>query len=381
LAIDYEHLGDKGKATEMYLKAIDHEVISAYAYLAMLYREEGDEANYRKWMREGMNHGNGLCCTLDADMTEEEFQALPEDEQDNLFSAIDARLAVGVVRCEGVCAYLQAVNYYSGTLGFEQDLEAAIQAAERGYDLGDPSCCTLIADMSEKDEEANTYLGLDDGQRAFMRLEALRFGDDSQLDVVVKAYHKGLFEGTIAEEVEREWLPKFKLTPLPKLVKDEMEPTVLVIHPDGYAEYMEADISKFHFMDPFKEIGELIDAADTRNVTVTQPLRDITETVDLEEGQSVAMFYDIDAEKKGLKVNPVATKLNGGEEMRGAVVIALEGDFVPMDCNDSGYRPVYSFTFYDDITAVFDEIYDLVGGQLYTDDDLEDDDGRYDPYA
>jgi hypothetical protein len=160
-----------------------------------------------------------------------------------------------------------------------------------------------------------------------------------------------------------------------------MDPTVLIIHPDGYSEYLEVDISKFFFMDPFKEIGQLIGAADTRNVTVAQPLRDITKNVDLEEGLNVTMFYDIDGEKKGLKINPVATELNSGNEMRGAVVIALEGEFHPMDCNDSGFRPVYSFTYYDDITAVFDEIYDLVGGHLYTDDDLEDDDGRYDPYV
>jgi hypothetical protein len=96
---------------------------------------------------------------------------------------------------------------------------------------------------------------------------------------------------------------------------------------------------------------------------------------------NVAMFYDLDTEKKELKVNPVATQLNNGIEMRGPVVIAREGEFQPMDCNDSGFRPVYSFTFYDDITAVFDEIYDFVGGHLYTDDDLEDDDGRYDAYV
>ena len=92
------------------------------------------------------------------------------------------------------------------------------------------------------------------------------------------------------------------------------------------------------------------------------------------------MFYDIDAEKKELKVNPVATKLSGGKEIRGEVVIALEGKFQPMDCNDSGYRPYYSFTFYDDIEAVFDEIYDLMDGQLYSDDDYEDDDEFEDDY-
>ena len=36
---------------------------------------------------------------------------------------------------------------------------------------------------------------------------------------------------------------------------------------------------------------------------------------------------------------------------------------------------------FDDIEAVFDEIYDLMDGQLYTDDDLEDDDGRFDAYV
>ena len=306
---------------------------------------------------------------------------MPESERDRLHCAVDARLAAGVKRCEGVCAYLQACNYYYGSLGFEQDFEAAMEAATKGYTLGDPFSCALIADMSEENGEAHECLKLDEGQRAFMRLEALRYGDESQLEAVVKAYNKGLYEGNIAKEVEREWLPKFKLKPIPNLVKDEMDPTVLVIHPDAYTEYLEADLSKFNFMDPFREIGQLIQAENTCDLSVSQPLRDITKAVDLEEGRNLTMFYDMDAEKKGLKVNPVATKLSGGKEIRGKVIIALEGDFQPMDCNDSGFRPFYSFTFYDDIEAVFDEIYDLMDGQLYTDDDYEDDDGRFDAYV
>lgn len=379
MAYAYETLDDLENAKLMYHEAIAHGEERACFFLAYIYRNEGDADTYRRLMLEGIERGCALCCILDADMEEEEFYGLSLNKQTQTRREITKRLKQGIELGEGLCAYYLAYNHYHGDLGFKRDIKKAFEYANEGYRLGDAYSCSLIVDM--QDDETPKDFKLDDKQMAFMRLEALRFGDDSQLDAVVKAYHKGLFEGAIAEEVEREWLPKFKLTPLPKLVKDEMEPTVLIIHPDGYAEYLEADISKFSFMDPFKEIGELIDAADTRNVTVTQPLRDITEAVDLEEGQSVAMFYDIDAEKKGLKVNPVATKLNGGEEMRGSVVVALEGDFVPMDCNDSGYRPVYSFTYYDDITAVFDEIYDLVGGQLYTDDDLEDDDGRYDPYA
>ena len=381
LAFAYDQLGDKENAKKMYRKAIDNKVVASYVHLALLYKEEGDNANYRKWMLEGIDQGNGLCCMLDADMGEEDFQALPESERDTLHCAVDARLAAGVKRCEGVCAYLQASNYYYGSLGFEQDFEAAMEAATKGYTLGDPFSCALIADMSEENGEAHECLKLDEGQRAFMRLEALRYGDESQLEAVVKAYNKGLYEGNIAKEVEREWLPKFKLKPIPNLVKDEMDPTVLVIHPDAYTEYLEADLSKFNFMDPFREIGQLIQAENTCDLSVSQPLRDITKAVDLEEGRNLTMFYDMDAEKKGLKVNPVATKLSGGKEIRGKVIIALEGDFQPMDCNDSGFRPFYSFTFYDDIEAVFDEIYDLMDGQLYTDDDYEDDDGRFDAYV
>ena len=381
LAYAYEQLGDKKNAKKMYEKAVDNKVVTSYIHLAMLYRNEGDEANYRKWMLEGIDQGSGLCCMLDADMAEEDFQALPKSEQDMLHCAVETRLAAGVLRCEGICAYFQAYNYFYGTMGFKQDFEAAAQAVSEGYGLGDPFSCALAADMSEESNEANEYLKLDESKRAFIRLEALRYGDDSQLKAVVKAYNKGLYKGNIAEEVEREWLPKFKLKPIPNLVKDEMEPTVLIIHPDAYTEYLEADLSKFNALDPFQEIGQLINAEETRSLSVAQPLRDITEAVDLEEGRSLTMFYDIDAEKKELKVNPVATKLSGGKEIRGEVVIALEGEFQPMDCNDSGYRPYYSFNFYDDIEAVFDEIYDLMDGQLYSDDDYEDDDGRFDAYV
>lgn len=379
MAYAYETLDDLENAKLMYHESIAHGEERAYFFLAYLYKNEGDTDTYRKLMLEGIERGCALCCILDADMEEEGFYGLSLNKQTQTRREITKRLKQGIELGEGLCAYYLAINYYHGDLGFKRDIKKAFEYANEGYRLGDASCCNLIVDM--QDDETPKDFKLDDKQMAFMRLEALRFGDTNQLAKVVKAYNEGLYpQEAIQEEIRREWLPKY-IKPLPKLVKDEMEPTVLIIHPDGYAEYLEADISKFSFMDPFKEIGELIDAVDTRNVTVTQPLRDITEAVDLEEGQSVAMFYDIDAEKKGLKVNPVATKLNGDVEMRGAVVIALEGDFVPMDCNDSGYRPVYSFTFYDDITAVFDEIYDLVGGQLYTDDDLEDDDGRYDPYA
>ena len=379
MAYAYETLDDLENAKKMYHEAIERGEERAYFFLAYLYKNEGDTDTYRKLMHEGIERGCALCCILDADMDEEAFYELSLNKQTQTRREITKRLKRGIELGEGLCAYYLATNYYYGDLGFKRDLNKAFKYAQEGYRLGDACCCNLIVDM--QDDETPQDFKLDDKQMAFMRLEALRFGDDDQLAKVVRAYNEGLYTvEAIQEEIRREWLPKY-VKPLPNLVKDEMDPTVLVIHPDGYVAYQEADISKYYFEDPFKEIGQLIDAADTRSVAFARPLRDITEAVGIDDGKCLTMFYDLDAEKKGLKVNPVATKLNGGNEIRGAVVVALEGDFVPMDCNDSGYRPYYSFTYYDDITAVFDEIYDLVGGHLYTDDDLEDDDGRYDPYV
>jgi len=379
MAFAYESMDDIESAKQMYHKAIEHDVEKAYFFLAYIYNNEGDTDTYRKLMLEGIERGCALCHILDADMDEEEFYKLSLSKQSKLKREVKKRLERGMQLGEGLCAYYLAYNYYHGDLGFKRNIKKAFEYASEGYRLCDAYSCNLIIDM--QDDETPKGFKLADKHIAYMRLEALRYGDDDQLAKVVKAYNEGLFtEEAIKEEIRREWLPKY-VKPFPKLVKDKMDPTVLIIHPDGYAEYQEVDISKFFFMDPFKEIGQLIGAADTRSVTVPQPLRDITKAVDLDEGLNVAMFYDLDAEKKGLEVNPVATQLNNGKEMRGAVVVALEGEFHPMDCNDSGFRPVYSFTYYDDITAVFDEIYDLVDGHLYTDDDLEDDDGRYDAYV
>ncbi|MBQ8957064.1 MAG: sel1 repeat family protein [Bacteroidales bacterium] len=379
MAFAYETMDDLDNAKRLYQKAIENNAEDAYIYLAYIYKNEGDADSYRKLMLEGIERGCALCCTLDAEMDEDAYRELSPTKQNNLKREIGKRLKRGIQLGEGICAYYLAFNYFHGTLGFKRDIKKAFKYANEGYRLGDAFACDLIIDM--QNDETPEDFKFDDSQTAFMRLEALRFGDDSQLEAVVKAYHAGLYsQEAIQEEIRREWLPKY-VKPLPKLVKDEMEPTVLIIHPDAYTEYLEADLSKFGIWDPFKEIAHLIDAEDARDVSVAQPLRDITKAADLEEGRHVAMFYDIDAEKKGLKVNPVATKLSGGKEIRGSVVIALEGEFVPMDCNDSGYRPYYSFTFVDDIEAVFDEIYDLMDSRLYTDDDLEDDDGRFDPYV
>ena len=224
LAFAYQQIGDKENAKKMYRKAVDNKVITSYIHFAMLYQEEGDDANYRKWMLEGIDQGNGLCHILDADMAEEDFQALPESERNRLHLDVAIRLAVGVYWCEGMCAYYQACNYLGGTLGFEQDFEAAAKAANKGYSLGDPFSCALLADMSEENDEAFECFKLDDVQRAFMRLQALRYGDESQLEAVVDAYNKGLYpEESIQEEIRREWLPKYT-KPQPKLVKDEMDP-------------------------------------------------------------------------------------------------------------------------------------------------------------
>ena len=156
-----------------------------------------------------------------------------------------------------------------------------------------------------------------------------------------------------------------------------MEPTVLKIYPDCYVAWLEEDINTYRAWNPFKEIAALIDAGDS----IPQTLYSITKAVMPHDLRSVVMFYGSYTSRDGLQENPVATKLAGGDPVYGPVVIALEGDFRPLDSTESGYRPVYSFTSEEELQSVFDEIYDIMGGDLYTDDDFEEDDGKYDAYV
>ena len=144
--------------------------------------------------------------------------------------------------------------------------------------------------------------------------------------------------------------------------KTEIFPTVLVIYPSGYTEFLETDVNPV----PLNELGALIDAEELVSVHFSDALGQITKECGLTK--NVMMYVDKDAMIKNLEDNHVATMLyNCDCEIRGSVIVALE---------DAEYI-TYAFDMEEDIESVFEAIDELTGLLRRE----MDDDGRFDAWA
>ena len=144
--------------------------------------------------------------------------------------------------------------------------------------------------------------------------------------------------------------------------KTEINPTILVIHPSGYTEFLETDVNSVQL----NELEALIDAESLDIVHFSDVLGQITKECALTK--NVVMYVDKDAIVKNLEDNPVATMLyNCDCEIRGSVIIALE---------DAEYI-TYAFDTEEDIENIFESIDELTGLLIRE----MDDDGRFDAWA
>ena len=142
----------------------------------------------------------------------------------------------------------------------------------------------------------------------------------------------------------------------------EILPTVLVIHPSGYTEFLDADMSSM----TSSEIESLIYGEDLEVVHSSEYLAEITTECGLEK--NLVMYFAKKALTEDFEDNYVGSMLYDGDaEVRGPIVIALEDT----ENNTS------SFEDEEDIENVFDAIDDLTGILRRETDD----DGRYDPWA
>lgn len=146
--------------------------------------------------------------------------------------------------------------------------------------------------------------------------------------------------------------------------KTEIEPAVLIIHPSGFTDFVEENINGMSL----SEMAELIDADTLSSVPYSDTLSEITQSCGLPK--QLRIYFDSEGIKKGLKYNPVATMLfDEDQEIRGAVIICMEGD----------NSDRYSFDTDEDIENVFESIFDITGGPLIR--DLGQEDGRYDAWC
>ena len=142
----------------------------------------------------------------------------------------------------------------------------------------------------------------------------------------------------------------------------EILPTVLVIHPSGYTEFLDADMSSM----TSSEIGSLIYGEDLEVVHSSEHLERITNECALEK--NLVMYFVKKAATEYIEDNYVGSMLyDGGAEVRGPIIIALEDN----------EQNISSFENEEDIENVFDAIDELTGILRRETDD----DGRYDPWS
>ena len=142
----------------------------------------------------------------------------------------------------------------------------------------------------------------------------------------------------------------------------EILPTVLVIHPSGYTEFLDADLSSM----TSREIEALIYGENLEIVHSSEHLDIITRECDLEK--NLVMCFVKKSMTEDCEDNYVGSMLYDGDvEVRGPIIIALE---------DNEHN-ISSFEDEEDIENVFEAIDELTGMLRRETDD----DGRYDPWS
>ncbi len=204
LAYAYEVLGKAEEAKKTYEEGIAHGSKRCYSELACWYRERGMEEEYDKTMEAGIKAGFGFCYTFHADLDEEEYEKKTPELQRYFTRFIRDRLLQGLKRGDGACAYYLGLNYFYGYLGFEdEERTEAGKYLERGMQLGDSCCYSLVADILEMGTPSDE----DRRDAAHFRLKALRLGNDTVLSKVIIAYRRGLLD-KYQDEIEKYWLPE-----------------------------------------------------------------------------------------------------------------------------------------------------------------------------
>ena len=371
LAYAYEQLGRKDEAAEQYEEAIRRGDVDCYYDEAAIYKERGNMALYDSLMEEGISRGSAVCCVYQADMDEEDYQQLPDDEQWLFTEQLSARLERGLAKGNGVCAYYLWVNYYYGMLGFPENELNAIQYLKRGAQLGDVNCIERIAILhfdGEWPEEMSRT------ERFELWLRSARYLPDGKEALYhLKYANDETFLLRHKEELEKYWKPQWERyvaddstqepTPTPK-PKTPIDPMVIIIWPTGHMDIEQVDVSK---IPSYREMAQQLIGGDGLDaVRNTSLLFTIGEAAELDH--PLVMYVDRDAQMKGLPDNAIGTLLYGGGEVRGPIII----------CQQDERGDCMSFTTVEDLTATYNEIDKHCNGLLIIKDE---DDGKYDAYV
>ena len=334
----YESEGETEKAKKAYEKCMINGHYAQIFDLALIYLEEGDDGYYETLMKVGMELGVPNCWTLGFEH-EAEWESLDEDDRLAMHRKLMVNLSKGVSQGSGYCAYILADGYLNGKYGFDMDLQMGKKYADIALTYGYNDAASLVIEAAET---LNDPEFMSDEDLLKLRIDALRYGIEEQLDYVIRN-KDAYIEMGYGDEIEKVWMPLWKKNN-PE-AKTQVSPSVIIIKPSGVASIVEADA----FAMSYREMRLLIDAEGLDAVHFSEPLNRITEACKL-SGCRISMYVDRDGYAKDLADNAIGTLLYGtGAEIRGAVIIALE---------DNKYD-THSFHFQEDIDNVFAEISEI----------------------
>lgn len=338
----YETEGEMEKAIKAYEKCIVNGYYAPIYDLALMYLED-DDGYYETLMKLGMQLGVPDCKILGAE-SEARWESLDDDERLGVHRKLEVNLYEGVSQGSACCAYILTDALLNGKYGFDIDLNKGKEYADIALTNGYAMAATLVIEAAETLDDPEF---LSDEDLLKLRVDALRYGVEDQLDYVIRNKDTYIEMG-YGDEIDAVWLPMWKMEhPDPKT---QVPPSAIIIQPSGVASIVEADV----FSMSYREMCQLVDAEGLDAVHFSGPLNRITKACGF-SGYTIAMYVDRDGFSKDLADNAVGTMLYGtGAEIRGAVIIVLE---------DNKYD-THSFHFSEDIENVLSEISKISGGLL-----------------
>ena len=342
----YEIEDEREKAIKAYEKCIINGYYAPIYDLALMYLEDGDEGYYKTLMELGIDLGVPDCRILGME-NEYRWDSLSGDERLDIYRQLNRNLPKGIDHGSGICAYILADALLNGKFGYDIDLDSGKTYADRALTYGFNSGASLIIDAAEALQDPE-FISDDDLLK--LRYDALRYGNEDQLDYVIRNKETYIEMG-YGDQIEKVWMPLWKKNH-PE-AKTQVSPSVIIIQPSGVASVVEADV----FCMSYREMSQLIDAEGLDAVHFSEPLNQITKACAF-RGYQIAMYADRNGYAKDLPDNAIATMLYGtGAEIRGAVIIALE---------DNKYD-THSFHFKEDLESVLSEISTITGNLLRMD--------------
>ena len=337
----YEIEDEREKAIKAYEKCIINGYYAPVYDLALMYLEDGDEAYYKTLMKLGMDLRVPDCWILGME-NEYRWDSLSCDERLDIYRQLNRNLPEGIDHGSGVCAYTLADALLNGKFGYDINLDLGKEYADLALTYGFSSGASLVIDAAETLQDPEF---ISDEDLLKLRYDALRYGNEDQLDYVIRNKETYIEMG-YGDQIEKVWMPLWKKNH--PVAKTQVSPSVIIIQSSGVASVVEADV----FCMSYREMSQLIDAEGLDAVHFSKSLNQITKSCNF-KGYQLAMYADRNGYAKDLADNAVGTILYGhGSEIRGAVIIVLEDD----------KYDTHSFHFKEDLDNVLDAISDLTGG-------------------